>query len=161
MYVYIFVGEVCEPGFCLKLVVSVSKYGLGNMLFFPSLKTKALSLPLLFPIALNILLCLWWFHLQFLFLPLQQFGISKKLQIQRRKRKKSLLQVSTVNAVTCKELLSWSLFCEPWRWCPALPLVLLCNSYRVGTISFLARFYCCYQMVAHFLTKWICHIEMS
>lgn len=30
---YIFVGEVCEPGFCLKLVVSVSKYGLGNMLF--------------------------------------------------------------------------------------------------------------------------------
>lgn len=58
MYVYIFVGEVCEPGFCLKLVVSVSKYGLGNMLFFPSLKTKALSLPLLFPIALNILLCL-------------------------------------------------------------------------------------------------------
>lgn len=52
-----------DGGECFKNMV-------WEICFFFSLvlklkKKKNLSLPWLFPIALNILLCLWWFHLQF------------------------------------------------------------------------------------------------
>lgn len=145
---------------------------------FPSLKTKkkknqqnlesALiishcteysALPLI--ISPAVVCILLGFSFVFVLSPLQQFEmILKALDLKKKKS-----PVKSVYYYCCNlQGTAWpKSFCEHGRGCPALPLVLLCDSYGVGTGPFLVRFYCCYQMVAHyfFLRKWICHNEMS
>lgn len=95
--------------------------------------------------------------------PFQQFEIISKAPDLKKEKKKS--PVKNVYCYCCNlQGTAWpKSFCEHGRGCPALPLVLLCDSYGVGTRPFLVRFYHCYQMVAQlfFLRKWICHNEMS
>lgn len=75
--------------------------------------------------------------------------ISKAPDLKKEKKKSP---VKSVYCYCCNlQGTAWpKSFCEHGRGYPALPLVLLCDSYGVGTRPFLVRFYCCYQMVAHF-----------